>query len=309
MPSFPPTSPRFEAWVASAGARPALWRIAACLALAALVWIAALAGLVALGRRIVPAGADAGSAALLIYLASFAGLLAGLCAGVRLLHGRSPASLAGPAQGVRLLAGIALGAAFVLAAFALALGPLALIAPPERQLSLAAWAAALPLALPLVLVQAAAEEVVFRGYLQTQLAARFRSALIWWLAPALVFGALHWNPAEFGANAALVAAAAALMGLALGDVTARTGSLGLAIGLHFANNALAMLIIASPSALSGLALYLSPFDPGDPAAMRATLLGNIALIGLAYGGWLWWAGRRARAAAQPRANPESRRGR
>ena len=39
---------------------------------------------------------------------------------------------------------------------------------------LAAWAAWLPLVLPALLVQTAAEEIAFRGYLMQGLAARFR---------------------------------------------------------------------------------------------------------------------------------------
>jgi uncharacterized protein len=145
---------------------------------------------------------------------------------------------------------------------------------------------------PALFLQVAAEEIAFRGYLQGMLAARFRSRLVWWLLPAVAFGALHWNPAEFGANAPLVVAAATLMGLVFGDVTARSGSLALAIGLHLANNAFAVLVIATPSALSGFALYLSPVDTGDPAAMRAGILANMALIAAVWLVYVWRQSRR-----------------
>ena len=55
--------------------------------------------------------------------------------------------------------------------------------------------------------------------------------------------------------------AAGLIGLILGDVTARTGNLSLAMGLHFANNAIALLLVAMPSPLAALSLYLAPVDP------------------------------------------------
>ena len=40
----------------------------------------------------------------------------------------------------------------------------------------------------------AAEELAFRGYLMQALAARFRSPLVWWLLPALLFGAAALEP-------------------------------------------------------------------------------------------------------------------
>ena len=57
------------------------------------------------------------------------------------------------------------------------------------------WLIGLIPALALILMQVAAEEVAFRGYLLQQLRARFRSPLVWAVLPALVFGALHFDPA------------------------------------------------------------------------------------------------------------------
>ena len=125
---------------------------------------------------------------------------------------------------------------------------MAAAAAPVRQLPLAAWAAWLPLALPLLLVQTAAEELAFRGFLMQCLAARFARPLVWFLLPALLFGALHWNPAELGANASLVALSATVIGLVLADVTAKTGNLSAAIGLHFANNVTSLLVVSLPGA-------------------------------------------------------------
>ena len=77
-----------------------------------------------------------------------------------------------------------------------------------------------------------------------------------------------------------------LIGLILGDVTARTGNLSLAMGLHFANNAIAMLLVAAPSPLAALSLYLLPVGPADPAAMRPLLMLDLASTAAAYAGWL-----------------------
>ena len=100
----------------------------------------------------------------------------------------------------------------------------------------------------------AAEELLFRGYLTQALAARFRSPLAWALVPSLAFGALHWDGAAYGADAWLAVAAATAVGLALADVTARTGNLSAAIGLHFANNVAALLVVAMPGPTAALAL-------------------------------------------------------
>jgi uncharacterized protein len=155
-----------------------------------------------------------------------------------------------------------------------------------RRADLAAWALWLPLALPAILVQVAAEELAFRGYLMQGLAARFRARAVWLGVPALPFGILHWNPVEFGANAWLVVVASVVAGLVLGDVTARSGNLSLAVGLHFANNAVALLIVALPSPLAGLSLFVYPVDPGDAAALRPLLALDLAVILAAWGVWL-----------------------
>jgi membrane protease YdiL (CAAX protease family) len=225
-----------------------------------------------------------GRPALIGYLAAFAGLILGLGLAARLLHGRSPGSLVGP-DGVRA-ADVARGAAAVGLVAAAGLAVLFATAPPMRRTEPAEWAAWLPLALPAVLVQATAEELAFRGYLMQGLAARFRSPAVWWGLPAVLFGLLHWNPAEFGANAWLVVVSAAVAGLVLGDVTARTGSVSLAIGLHFANNAVALLIVSLPSPLAALSLFVYPVDPADAAAMRPLIVLDLAVILAAWALWL-----------------------
>jgi hypothetical protein len=156
------------------------------------------------------------------------------------------------------------------------------------------WLRFLPLMLVLLFCQVAAEELAFRGYLMQQLGSRFRSRAIWWVAPALIFGALHLDFGTYGPNAWLIAAAAALIGLIAGDLVARTGNLGAAIGLHFGNNFFALLIVGIPGPASGLALRLSNLDLADTAAVRAGLLVNIAALILAYALWLVWLARRRR---------------
>jgi uncharacterized protein len=267
-------SPAFDAFVAPARSRAALWRLAAGTCLAAAAWISAAIALL----RAAPGD---GPSTLLLYLASFAGLALGTALAAQLLHRRSMASLVGPG-GFRLrdfTAAVAVVAALV----TVAAGLQAFIAPPARQAAWSDWGRLLPLALPLVLVQTAAEELLFRGYLTQGLAARWRSPLVWAFLPALGFGALHWDTAAYGADAGLAVVAAIVVGLALTDVTAVTGNLSAAIGLHFASNVAALLLVALPGPTAALALYVAPVDAAHP--LRAWLLSDIAMTVAAWSAW------------------------
>lgn len=133
-----------------------------------------------------------------------------------------------------------------------------------QQLAIMRW---IPLAIAaaiLVFFQTAAEELIFRGYLQQQLAARFQSRWVWLILPSLLFGSLHWNPTTFGNNAWLVMVVATLIGLIAGDMTARLGNLSAALGLHFANNILVFIFLNVPGQSSGVALYLHEVNAKSP---------------------------------------------
>jgi membrane protease YdiL (CAAX protease family) len=166
--------------------------------------------------------------------------------------------------------------------------------PPE------AWALWLLPALAAVALQTGAEELVFRGYLQSQLAARFASPFAWAVAPSLLFGAVHWDPGLPLPTALAIMGSAALFGLIAADLTARTGSIGAAWGLHLANNAFALLVLATPGSLPGLALRLTPYEASDPV-MSPMLLGDVLTLLL-----VWALCRRALA---PPAQGDARRGR
>ncbi|XDA98538.1 CPBP family intramembrane glutamic endopeptidase [Sulfitobacter sp. LCG007] len=148
--------------------------------------------------------------------------------------------------------------------------------PPGR------WLVLLPLSLVAILVQAGSEELVFRGYLQQQLAARFRSPLVWMVLPALFFGSGHYLPESHGGNAILITAWAVAFGLLMSDLTARAGTLGPAIAVHLVNNVTAMLFVSMPDELSGLSLYLAPFSAADEAALRAWLPVDFAMMLVAW---------------------------
>jgi uncharacterized protein len=141
-------------------------------------------------------------------------------------------------------------------------------APLEPNVPFDAWLLALPFALMAIMVQVCAEEILFRGYLQQQLAARFSSPLVWIGVPAFLFGLGHYMP-QSGELAGIVALWSMLFGLVMADLTARAGTLGPAIALHFMNNAIAILFVSMPDGLSGLSLYLSPFNMSDSDSVYA----------------------------------------
>lgn len=221
-----------------------------------------------------------GSTVLAMYLlmGSFGLMLISTAIVVRGLHQRPVSGLLGPMA--------AFFPQFVVVTVALiGLGIVLAVLPPwdlggdlRRNMGYGRWFLLLPLSLGAVLIQVSAEEVFFRGYLQQQLAARFRHPLIWMVLPSAFFGTLHYDYATAGANALIIAVWATIFGMLMADLTARAGSLGPAIAVHFCNNVSAIVFISLPDNLSGLALYLAPFSMADTQAMRAWLPVDFALI-------------------------------
>ncbi len=152
----------------------------------------------------------------------------------------------------------------------------------RQQLSLSEWLPWMVPALILLFLQTATEELVFRGYLMQQLAARFHSRWVWMVIPSLLFGAIHYAPQQYGENTWLVMAAAALTGFVLADITARFGNLSIAMGLHFGNNLIAIFVVSSPGYMSALSLFLDSSNVKDIDATRLSLLLSMGLTLSAY---------------------------
>ena len=193
---------------------------------------------------------------------------------VKVLHKRSLLSLIAPAGRIhwRTYSGAAV--------FALVFGlltslPVLYSGAYSQQLPLLVWLPWVLPALGLVFLQTAAEELFFRGYLMQQLAAHFKSRWIWWVLPAVLFGARHYNPLLYGDNWMLAVGAATLAGLIYGDITARTGDLSIALGLHFANNLLLILFLNVSGQLSSLSLFLKDTNVRNVDLMRLELLVSI----------------------------------
>lgn len=266
-----------EVLVASARPTAELWRLILAIILIVagflalnVVYFQSLASLPVWGslRRELQDGSSA--RAIWAMLGNFVPLLVVSFLVAFFVNGRKPGQLIGPLRlfwfDFRRVARFA----FVLF-FVLFLIPMPVDSAPVANMDLGVWIGLLPISLVLVLVQVSTEEILFRGYLQSQLAARFSSPFVWMVLPSLLFGALHYEPSTYGENAIWLAAWSALFGLAAADLTARTGNLGAAIALHSLNNISAMMFAGMQDHWDGLALYVYPFGPDDTEALRALL--------------------------------------
>ncbi|MDA7846491.1 CPBP family intramembrane metalloprotease [Amylibacter sp.] len=127
-----------------------------------------------------------------------------------------------------------------------------------ENLNFSRWLTVLPLGIFLMFFQVTAEELLFRGYLQQQFAVWIKSRWFFMVMPSLIFGLMHYD-GSMGVNVGLtLVAVTAILGLFLADLTYRTGNLGAAIGVHFANNFSAMFLVSYQEQISGLSRYIAP---------------------------------------------------
>jgi len=247
----------FASFVAYARPTNEVWRLATGLVLCLFIYITLLLGLdsVVSGISGAPAFSEPVTTpwAMIYLLFTFVGMALGPILVVVLLHNRTPGSLLGHRGGVfadfLVAAGTMLAVQFV---FALVYGTQVDV---SRGLAFDTWLLFLPLALPALAIQTGAEELLFRGYLLQQVAARFRSPWVWGLGPALLFGLLHYDSALEPTQIWMIIAAIVVFALLTTDLVTVTGSLGAAWGMHFALNFSSLLVLAPDTWLSGLALY------------------------------------------------------
>lgn len=270
-----------DSFVAPARAAPQLWRLALGIVLVAGIFLVlsqmifgTLLGMMGpeMAEQVMRDGGTGQTALGMIMLLCQLGLLAVASAIVCvILHKRGALTLIGPLRPAYrqfVVVGLAM---LVLSVALWLLPPYGFGEPLERNMSTGRWMLLLPVALLAVLIQSGAEEVLFRGYVQQQLAARFKSPLIWMALPAVLFGAGHYLPESAGSNALTIALWATVFGLLMADLTARAGTLGPAIAVHFFNNVSAMVLVSVPDEMSGLALFVLPFGIADEAQMAAWL--------------------------------------
>lgn len=120
-------------------------------------------------------------------------------------------------------------------------------------------------AIMLLVIAAAAEEIVFRGWLLKHAGAFTRSPAILMAVNGLLFALIHFDP---NPGAFLIRAA---MGAGLTWMTLRTGGIELAIGAHAANN-IVILLLLRPLSLT----------PETPHPFELTSLVGAVVIGAGY---------------------------
>lgn len=229
-------------------------------------------------REVTGMTGNVSQASIIVLLMTFGFLTLGVLVALRVAHTRGIAEILGPAARFKSQFWSVLAILVLLNLVILVLppwdigGPLQPNNPPMR------WLLALPFAVLAIMVQVSAEEILFRGYLQQQLAARFNAPVVWIGIPAILFGLGHYMPGEAGQNANLIVIWAVVFGILMADLTARAGSLGPAIAVHFVNNFIAIAIISMPDSLSGLSLFFTPFSMEDTAQVRAWLPVDFAMM-------------------------------
>lgn len=276
----------FAAYIAPAGAYPQLWRLLLGVAIIVGGFVGVAFAIMTLLYSdavrtwiwSLPDPRLAEDFVLLTLVASL-GLFAMVV--VRLLHRRPAGTLFGPT-------GKTVRHALVATAVVGLIASASLLIPSSAEMELrqqqppAAWAMFALLAVPFIVAQCTAEELVFRGYLVQQLAARFRSPSVFVLVPCVLFAAAHFDPTFGLKTAGLLVSTTFLYGLLLADITARTGSLGAAIGMHVGNNLVAFLSVSYGGQETALAAYHSDASLADPAIHRETALYGCAQILLAW---------------------------
>jgi len=278
-------TPEFQAYVAPARLYPQIWRLILGFLLILFVYLGFM-GLVFWGgfayatpfKFLSWANAvmtTQGAVPTLIMLFTFVGMALGPIIAAPACHMRGPGTLFGPLA--TTLRGFFTALIIVLLVFAIFSAVTFYLEPPLPNLPFNEWLGYLPYALPLILIQTSAEELIFRGYLQQQLAARFKSRFFWMVLPSMMFASLHWDPA-MGTNKWLVIGVTFAMALIAADLTEKTGSLGAAMGLHFANNIFALLIVSVQDTINGLALYVTPFNKADTAELPLAVGTDLILL-------------------------------
>jgi len=291
---FARRSHAFDAYVAPAAPKRALWRLILGLLIVVIGWVAwtilvlglhvlldVLGGMdltVALGRLegLIEGGSPEAIAWL---LATFIGIWLALWIALSVLHKRSLGSVIAPDGAVSTGAfgfGLVLAALFTVVSMVIAL----IIggAPARTELGFADWMPWLaPLAI-LVLIQASAEEAIFRGYMVQGLAVRFRSAVIWGGLPAVLFGLLHYAPDLPGIGGLLYPLITFLFGLAATVLVWRSGSLAAAMGLHTGINIFGLTVVGLEGHLTGAQLWAFPIEKAEPL-MLGDALATALLLG------------------------------
>ena len=261
-----------DAYISSGTARPGIWRVFVGILLIVAGWLAStvlvmtayvlykLAVGLSVGDALTALNGILSSdrpAAVLIKLATFAGIWPATWVVAKLLHRQSFGTLLSPEGRMRwgdFGGGLLLAAGFWV--ITMLFGVAAVGLPVRTDLPLSTWALAfVPLAV-LVFCQASAEELVFRGYILQQLAARWRTPLVWAVLPAFLFGLAHYSNGEALGIGWHYVVATLLFGVTAAALVWRTGSLAAAMGLHTGMNLFSLSGVGLEGIIEGTQLFL-----------------------------------------------------
>ena len=138
----------------------------------------------------------------------------------------------------------------------------------------------------LVFLQIGAEELFFRGYLLRLIYSR-KARLFWAVyVPSFLFGLAHLDPITYGFNSVLYVLNTTVTGVILCFITLWRGNIAMAMGIHFAVNIFAILIIGQGDTPigSGAALWLSTIAPKSATLGLSMILITVVEIFL-YSIW------------------------
>lgn len=183
-------------------------------------------------------------------------------------------NLGEPTRWRLMLGGLVLAGAVMTAVIAVSLLAGQSIDPPLLRVSpnLVGRSFYAVMAVALLILAAAAEELMFRGWLLKQSAAYIRDPITLMVLNGLLFAAVHL---DFNLDAFLVRAA---MGAGLTWMTLRLGGIELGVGAHAANNAVIILLIRPMTTRPDGA---HEFKAGLIASALVVLAGFIGLAELA----------------------------
>ena len=272
-----------------------IWRIILGIFLVSALWLGAAIGMGFLAAAFFPdlaeqvfentLGLGNHPEDLAFVLLTFLPVWIGLAVVLPLLHRRAPLALLGPSHRVNWqhfwLAAVLVLAIAVGFEMAFQLPTLLLDLPHYKAhmlLQLPQWTLWLLPMLLLLFVQIGAEELLFRGYLLQMIRARGGG---FWLAialPSFLFGLLHYEPETFGQNAYLVVIVTTVLGILLCKVTLRTGNLGAALGIHFANNLTVMFLLGIDGNMDGMALFSAQIDLTSPLVSASLILQTLVML-------------------------------
>ncbi|MEO0918949.1 MAG: CPBP family intramembrane glutamic endopeptidase, partial [Pseudomonadota bacterium] len=211
------------------------------------------------------------------FLGVFSGAFFAVWLSARVLHKRGWRSLIGHGPVMR---NFVIGAIVFLTLQAVGIGLWHVFYDTTPNVGLDVFLTWLPVFILVLIFQTGAEELMFRGYLMQQMAARFRSPVLWMVIPQILFALLHFNPASYGPISWLIVAMIFILAIMWADLTRVTGNLGAAWGWHFANNFIVFGVFGSPGQMDGLALRVTPYDVIETPPMA--FLGFLMMLTLTW---------------------------